>query len=88
MAPKAMKGVKAMKASPKKKAMKSSGPSPCQKDKNSRQKVKKGVLKKKHFDKLGKLTLAEKVAKAAERAETADEAAQQLKGMLTKQEHS
>ena len=88
MAPKAMKGVKAMKAFPQKKAMKSSVSSPCQKDKKSRQKVKKGVLKKNNLDKLGKLTLAEKVAKAAEGAETAEEAAQELKGMLTKQEHS
>ena len=57
--------MKAMKAAPKKAAMKSSKPSPCQKDKKSRQKVRKGVLKKKNLDKLGKLTLSEKVAKAA-----------------------
>ena len=83
MGPKAMK---AMKAAPKKAAMKSSKSSPCQKDK-SRQKVRKGVLKK-NLDKLGKLTLSEKVAKAAEGAETAEEAAQELKGMLSKREHS
>lgn len=45
-------------------------------------------MKKKNLDKLGKLTLSEKVAKAAEGAETAEEAAQELKGMLSKQEHS
>ena len=45
-------------------------------------------FEKNNLDKLGKLTLAEKVAKAAEGAETAEEAAQELKGMLTKQEHS
>ena len=88
MAPKAMKAVGVMKVSPKSKAMKSSKPSPCQKDKKSRQKVQKGILKKKHLAKLGKLSLAEKVAKAAEGAGTAEEAAQELRGMLSKQEHS
>ena len=88
MAPKAMKAVGVMKVSPKRKAMKSSKPSPCQKDKKSRQKVQKGILKKKHLAKLGKLSLAEKVAKAAEGAGTAEEAAQELRGMLSKQEHS
>ena len=49
--------------------------------------TKKG-LKKGQLAKLGKMTLAQKVAKAAAEAETAEEAANNLKGMLAKDEHS
>ena len=48
--------------------------------------VKKQGLKKKDLQKLGKMTLAQKVAKAGEDADTPEEAAQSLKGMLDKQE--
>ena len=51
-------------------------------------KVKKLSLKKGHLEKLGKMTLAQKVQKAAEGCETAQEAATNLRGMLTKEEHS
>ena len=51
-------------------------------------KVKKTFLKKGQLEKLGKMTLAQKVAKATEHADTAEEAAQNLKGMLNKSEHS
>ena len=51
-------------------------------------KVKKAVLKKSSLAKLGKMTLAQKVAKAAENTEDPAEAAQELKGMLSKQEHT
>ena len=50
--------------------------------------VKKNNLKKKHLAKLGNMTLAEKVATAPESAENPAEAAKELKGMMTKQEHS
>ena len=70
-----------------KKAMKSVKPSPCQKDKGPK-KVMKSILKARNLQRLGKLTLAEKVAKAAEGTDTPEEAAQELKGMLSKQEHS
>ena len=43
-------------------------------------------LKKKDLEKLGKMTLAQKVAKAGDDSETPEEAAQALKGMLDKQE--
>ena len=101
MAPKAKKNMKAkplakgkfaMKAlaSPKKKQHESlpKGGAGSSKDKKQ---VKKNNLKKKQLAKLGKLgkmTLAEKVAKAAEDAENPAEAAKELKGMMTKQEHS
>ena len=51
-------------------------------------KVKKGHLKKGMLAKLGKMTLAQKIHKAAEGAESVQEAAQNLKGMLSKEEHS
>ena len=51
-------------------------------------KVKKGILKKSQLAKLGHMTLAQKCKKAAESAETAEEAASNLKDMLSKQEHS
>ena len=51
-------------------------------------KVNKSTLKKSQLQKLGKMTLQQKIAKAAEGAETAEEAASNLKGMLGKQEHS
>ena len=51
-------------------------------------KVNKSTLKKSQLQKLGKMTLAQKITKAAEGAETAEEAASNLKGMLGKQEHS
>ena len=51
-------------------------------------KVKKGHLKKNMLAKLGKMTLAQKIQKAAGGAESVQEAAQNLKGMLSKEEHS
>ena len=51
-------------------------------------KVVKNFLKKNMLAKLGKMTLAQKVNKAAESAETDMEAANNLKGMLSKEEHS
>ena len=51
-------------------------------------KVKKEVLKKNMLAKLGKMTLAQKLRKAAEGADTEEDAANNLKGMLTKEEHS
>ena len=51
-------------------------------------KVKKGILKKSQLAKLGQMTLAQKCKRAAESAETAEEAASNLKEMLSKQEHS
>ena len=76
---------------PPKKAMKGKGkivkPGPCQKGKKT-MKVKKAALKAKNLQKLGKLSLAEKVAKAAEGIDSAEEAAHNLKNMLSKQEHS
>ena len=45
-------------------------------------------LKKKNLAKLGKMTLQQKVDKATEHAETPEEAAQELKTILTKDEHS
>ena len=51
-------------------------------------KVKKTFLKKEQLEKLSKMTLAQKVAKATEHADTAEEAAQNLKGMLNKSERS
>ena len=91
MAPKAKKNMKAkplakgkfaMKAlaSPKKKQHESlpKGGAGSSKDKKQ---VKKNNLKKKQLAKLGKMTLAEKVAKAAEDAENPAEAAKELKGM-------
>ena len=51
-------------------------------------KVKKGILKKSQVAKLGQMTLAQKCKRAAESAETAEEAASNLKEMLSKQEHS
>ena len=51
-------------------------------------KVTKHHLKKSQLTKLGKMTLAQKIKKAAEGAETAEEAATNLKELLTKQEHS
>ena len=84
MPPKVMKAMKS-KAS----AMKSMKANPCQKgSKNTIKKVMKSKLKPKNLAKLGKLSLAEKVAKAAEGTESPEEAAQNLKGMLSKQEHS
>jgi hypothetical protein len=50
-------------------------------------KVMKSSLKK-NLEKLGKMTLKEKVQKASEDAETPQEAAANLKDMLGKQEHS
>ena len=38
--------------------------------------------------KLGKMTLAQKINKAAETGETEEDAAKHLKGMLSKEEHS
>ena len=76
---------------PPKKAMKGKGkivkPGPCQKGKKT-MKVKKAALKAKNLQKLGKLSLAEKVAKTAEGTDSAEEAANNLKNMLSKQEHS
>lgn len=51
-------------------------------------KVLKGTLKKKNLEKLGKMSLAQKVQHAPKGAETAEEAATNLKRLLTKQEHS
>ena len=51
-------------------------------------KVKKLSLKKGHLEKLHKMTLAQKVQKAAEGCETAPEPATNLRGMLTKEERS
>ena len=84
MPPKVMKAMKS-KAS----AMKSRKTDPCQKgSKNTTKKVMKSTLKAKNLAKLGKLSLAEKVAKAAENTESPNQAAQNIKGMLSKQEHS
>ena len=51
-------------------------------------KVMKAALKQKNLEKLGKMTLTEKVQKASEHAETPQAAAANLKDMLDKQEHS
>ena len=51
-------------------------------------KVAKLHLKKDQLQKLGKMTLAQKIKKADEGAETAEEAATNLKELVTKQEHS
>ena len=51
-------------------------------------KVRKGTLKKNQLSKLGKMTLAQKIAKAAENAETSEEAAVNLRSMMNKSEHS
>lgn len=51
-------------------------------------KVTKTFLKKNMLAKLGKMTLAQKVNKAAESADTEMEAANNLKGMLSNDEHS
>ena len=45
-------------------------------------------FKKSHLAKLGKMTLAQKIRKAAEGCSTAEEAASNLKEMLSKEEHS
>ena len=55
---------------------------------NKPMKVKKSALKRKNLEKLGKMTLAQKVKKATEEADTAEEAAHSLKDTLTKEEHS
>ena len=67
---------------------KGAGSSKDKKPKAKAMKVLKGILKKKKLDKLGKMTLAEKVQHAAEGTETAEEAAANLKQLLSKQEHS
>jgi hypothetical protein len=54
----------------------------------SLKKVEKKQLKKNNLKKLGELSLAEKVRKAAEGAENDEEAAANLKGMLNKVDHS
>ena len=77
---KAMKSIPLRKGKPLRK-----GNAPCSKDSKTTR-VKKTALKKKDLVKLGKMTLAEKVAKAGEEADTPEEAAQSLKGMLDKQE--
>ena len=65
-------------------AMKSRKTDPCQKgSKNTTKKVMKSNLKAKNLAKLGKLSLDEKVAKAAENTESPNQAAQNLKGMLS-----
>ena len=64
------------------------GSSKDKKPKAKAMKVLKGILKRKNLEKLGKMTLAQKVQHAAQGAETAEEAATNLKGLLTKQEHS
>ena len=51
-------------------------------------KVLNGILKKKNLEKLGKMSLAQKVQHDAKGAETAEEAATNLKRLLTRQEHS
>lgn len=51
-------------------------------------KVNKTALKRKNLEKLGKMTLAQKIKKATEEADTAEEAAHNLKDTLTKEEHS
>ena len=51
-------------------------------------KVKKRFLKKNQLAKLGKMTLAQKIAKAAGNAETAEGAASNLKSMMNSNEHS
>ena len=58
------------------------------KNKGGKKKVMKMSLKKKNLAKLGKMTLQQKVDKATEHAETPEEAAQELKTILTKDEHS
>ena len=50
--------------------------------------VMKSFLKKSMLAKLGKMTLAQKINKAAETGETEEDAAKHLKGMLSKEEHS
>ena len=49
---------------------------------------KKNALNKKELAKLGKMSLAEKIDKAAEDAQCPEEAAKGLRKMMTKQEHS
>ena len=51
-------------------------------------KVMKSFLKKSMLAKLGKMTLAQKINKAAETGDTEEDAAKHLKGMLSKEEHS
>ena len=89
MAPKAKakaKNSKAMKLNPLRKGKPlRKGNTPCSKDSKTIR-VRKSALKKNNLAKLGKMTLAEKVAKAGEEADTPEEAAQSLKGMLDKQE--
>ena len=51
-------------------------------------KVMKTFLKKNMLAKLGKMTLAQKINKAAETGDTEEDAAKHLKGMLSKEEHS
>ena len=51
-------------------------------------KVMKSILKKSQLKKLGEMSLSQKISKAAEGAETAEEAANSLKTMLAKGEHS
>ena len=84
MPPKAMKAKPVMKRSPLLKRT-ASGKTPLVKGKK---KVMKSSLKVSNLQKLGKMSLAEKVKKASEGAETAEEAATNLKTMLDKQEHS
>ena len=49
---------------------------------------KKNALNKKELSKLGKMSLSEKIEKAAETATSPEEAAKGLKSMMTKQDHS
>ena len=90
--------VKAMKKTPMKASKSKAAPLLKGKGNNSKKaplvkgktpmKVMKLSLKRKNLKKLGKMTLAEKIKKAGEDADTAEEAASNLRGMLDKQEHS
>ena len=81
MPPKAMKAKPAMKRSPLLKGT-ASGKTPLVK---GNKKVMKSSLKMSHLQKLGKMSLAAKVKKASEGAETAEEADTNLKNTMEKQ---
>lgn len=78
--------MKSMKASPLTKG--GNGLSKAKKKGLPKAKVAKTKLKAKNLRNLGKMTLDEKVQKVAESTDNVQEAAQELKGMLDKQEHS
>ena len=99
MAPKAMKAMKAslpkggkngaLPKGTKKTTLTKGGQKAAMKVKKPAQKEKpKASLNKGALEKLGKMTLAQKIAKASEEAANPEEAAQALKQLLSKQEHS